>query len=226
MFSFRKCGPTLALICSAAVLMPFSQRAFAESAGYYGVGETPTEEQIAAWDIDIRPDGAGLPEGSGSVDEGMAVYETYCASCHGAFGEGMGRYPKLSGGEGTLAEDRPEKTIGSYWPYASTLWDYIHRAMPFFAPQSLTDDQVYAVTAYVLNLNYIVDGDFVANKDTLPKVEMPNSGNFVWEDPRPDIQNERCMSDCKDEEVSVADSSQGKNLTPSTTGPLDEGLIE
>ncbi|MBZ2168064.1 MULTISPECIES: c-type cytochrome [Marinobacter] len=206
-------------------MLPLASSAVAESAGYYGVGETPTEEQIAAWDIDIRPDGTGLPEGSGSVDEGMAVYETYCASCHGAFGEGMGRYPKLSGGEGTLAEDRPEKTVGSYWPYASTLWDYIHRAMPFFAPQSLTDDQVYAVTAYVLNLNYIVDGDFVANKETLPKVEMPNSGNFVWEDPRPDVENERCMSDCKDE-VNVADSSEGKNLTPRTTGPLDEGLVE
>ncbi|WP_099092548.1 c-type cytochrome [Marinobacter salinus] len=197
----------------------------AESAGYYGYGEPATKEQIAGWDIDVRPDGKGLPEGSGTVDEGMNVYETYCSSCHGAFGEGMGRFPKLAGGDGSLTEDRPEKTVGSYWPYASTLWDYIHRAMPFFAPQSLTDDQVYALTAYVLNLNYIVDGDFVANKETLPKVKMPNEDNFVWEDPRPDIHNERCMKDCRDT-VEVTDSAVGKNLTPSTTGPLDKGLTE
>lgn len=225
MFSFHKSSRLFTGICSGVLLASMPMIAAAEQAGHYGYGETPTKEQIAAWDIDVRPDGKGLPEGSGTVDEGMQVFETYCSSCHGAFGEGMGRYPKLAGGEGSLTEDRPEKTVGSYWPYASTLWDYIHRAMPFFAPQSLTDDQVYALTAYVLNLNYIVDGDFVANKETLPKVEMPNRDGFIWEDPRPVVKNERCMKDCK-EEVTISDSAAGKNLTPSTTGPLDEGLTE
>lgn len=225
MFSFDKSPRLFSAMCCGAILAAMPLVVAAEQAGHYGYGEPPTKEQIAAWDIDVRPDGKGLPEGSGSVDEGMAVYETHCASCHGAFGEGMGRYPKLSGGDGTLTEDRPEKTVGSYWPYASTLWDYIHRAMPFFAPQSLTDDQVYALTAYVLNLNYIVDSDFVANRETLPEVVMPNQDGFVWEDPRPVVNNERCMEDCK-ESVSVSDSAAGKNLTPSTTGPLDEGLTE
>lgn len=225
MFSFHNTPRLLASTCCGILLAAMPVAGSAEQAGYYGYGESPTDEQIAAWDIDIRPDGKGLPEGSGTVDEGMAVYETHCASCHGAFGEGMGRYPKLAGGDGSLAEDRPEKTVGSYWPYASTLWDYIHRAMPFFAPQSMSDDQVYALTAYVLNLNYIVDGDFVANKETLPKVEMPNRDGFIWDDPRPVVNNERCMEDCKDE-VAVSDSAEGKNLTPSTTGPLDEGITE
>ncbi|MBW7469785.1 c-type cytochrome [Marinobacter sp. F4218] len=225
MFSFDKSSRSISGLCSGLMFAVLPAFALAESAGHYGYGSPATEEQIQAWDIDIRPDGQGLPEGSGSVEEGMGIYETYCSSCHGAFGEGMGRYPKLSGGEGSLTEDRPEKTIGSYWPYASTLWDYIHRAMPFFAPQSLTDDQVYALTAYVLNLNYIVDGDFVANKDTLPQVKMPNEDGFIWEDPRPEVTNVRCMEDCKDE-VTVSDSAADKNLTPSTTGPLDEGLTE
>ncbi|MGF2734790.1 c-type cytochrome [Marinobacter sp. DUT-1] len=225
MFSFHKTPRRLASTCCGVILASMPILGAAEQTGHYGYGEPATDEQIAAWDIDVRPDGKGLPEGSGTVDEGMAVYETYCSSCHGAFGEGMGRYPKLAGGEGSLTEDRPEKTVGSYWPYASTLWDYIHRAMPFFAPQSLTDDQVYALTAYVLNLNYIVEADFVANKETLPQVQMPNHDGFIWEDPRPVVNNERCMEDCK-EEVTVSDSAAGKNLTPSTTGPLDEGITE
>ncbi|KMQ74415.1 c-type cytochrome [Marinobacter subterrani] len=225
MFSFHKSPRLIVSTCCGVFLASIPFFAAADQAGHYGYGEPATDKQIAAWDIDVRPDGMGLPEGSGTVDEGMAIFETQCSSCHGSFGEGMGRYPKLAGGEGSLTEDRPEKTVGSFWPYASTLWDYIHRAMPFFAPQSLTDDQVYALTAYVLNLNYIVDGDFVANKETLPKVVMPNQGNFTWEDPRPDVNNERCMKDCK-EEATVSDSAAGKNLTPSTTGPLDEGITQ
>lgn len=225
MFSLAKPSKFLANACYSVLLGAMPLLATAESPGHYGYGETASEAQIAGWDIDVRPDGKGLPEGSGTVDEGMKVYETHCSSCHGTFGEGMGRYPKLAGGDGSLADDRPEKTVGSYWPYASTLWDYIHRTMPFFAPQSLTDDQVYALTAYVLNLSYIVDGDFVANKDTLPKVKMPNEDGFTWQDPRPDTRSERCMKDCKDD-VAVSDSAAGKNLTPSTTGPLDEGLTE
>lgn len=214
----RGLAPVLALLLVPTV-------AAAEQAGHYGFGEPATKEQIAAWDIDIRPDGTGLPAGSGSVDEGAQVYQVQCAACHGTFGEGMGRYPVLSGGMGSLSDDRPEKTVGSYWPYATTLFDYIHRAMPFYAPQSLSDDQVYAITAYVLNLNNIVPADFVANAETLPQVEMPNAGNFSWEDPRPDVQAERCMQDCRDE-VKVVDSAAGKNITPPTTGPIDRGMSE
>ena len=169
----------------------------AVSAGPLGIGSTATPEMIAGWDIDIRPDGTGLPEGQGSVADGEGLYEAQCASCHGLFGEGAGRWPVLAGGEGTLDTLHPEKTVGSYWPYASTLWDYIHRAMPYPAPQSLTDDEVYAISAYVLYLNDIVDEDFVATKESFAQVKMPNEPNF-YIDNRPDVQNTRCMKDCAD----------------------------
>ena len=167
------------------------------SAGPLGIGSTATPEMIAGWDIDIRPDGTGLPEGQGSVADGEGLYEAQCASCHGLFGEGAGRWPVLAGGEGTLDTLHPEKTVGSYWPYASTLWDYIHRAMPYPAPQSLSDDEVYAISAYVLYLNDIVDEDFVATKESFAQVKMPNEPNF-YIDNRPDVQNTRCMKDCAD----------------------------
>lgn len=169
----------------------------AVSAGPLGIGSTATAEMIAGWDIDIRPDGTGLPEGQGSVADGEGLYEAQCASCHGLFGEGAGRWPVLAGGEGTLDTLHPEKTVGSYWPYASTLWDYIHRAMPYPAPQSLTDNEVYAISAYVLYLNDIVDEDFVATKESFAQVKMPNEPNF-YIDNRPDVQNTRCMKDCAD----------------------------
>ncbi|MDX2428043.1 MAG: c-type cytochrome [Xanthomonadales bacterium] len=165
--------------------------------GQYGIGTPATASEIAGWDIDIRPDGKGLPPGSGSVEDGEMMYEEKCASCHGSFGEGVGRYPVLSGGEGTLTEERPEKTVGSYWPYASTLWDYIHRAMPFAQPQSMTDEEVYAITAYVLYLNDLVEDDFVLTADNLASIEMPNQDGFFFDD-RPDTSNTGCMKNCKD----------------------------
>ncbi len=165
--------------------------------GGYGIGTPATAEEIAGWDIDIRPDGKGLPPGSGSVEDGEMMYEEKCASCHGSFGEGVGRYPVLSGGEGTLTDERPEKTVGSYWPYASTLWDYIHRSMPFPQPQSLTDEEVYAITAYVLYLNDLVEDDFVLTADNLASIEMPNKDGFFFDD-RPDTSNTGCMKNCKD----------------------------
>ena len=169
----------------------------AVSAGPLGIGSTATAEMIAGWDIDIRPDGTGLPDGEGSVAEGEKLYEAKCASCHGLFGEGAGRWPVLAGGEGTLDTAHPEKTVGSYWPYASTLWDYIHRAMPYPAPQSLTDDETYSISAYVLYLNDIVEDDFIANKETFAQVKMPNEENFYIDD-RPDVKNERCFKNCAD----------------------------
>jgi cytochrome c len=165
--------------------------------GYYGYGSPASTEEIAGWDIDIRPDGQGLPQGSGSVEDGEWLYEDKCAECHGSFGEGSGRHPVLAGGQGSLSEARPTKTVGSYWPYTSTLFDYIRRAMPFAQPQSLSADETYAITAYVLYLNDLVEDDFVLNRDNLPGVHLPNEGNFV-PDPRPDVTNQRCMENCRD----------------------------
>ena len=189
----------IVLILAAALMASPAWAAKNKSnvAGSYGIGAPASAEEIAGWDIDIRPDGKGLPPGSGSVEDGEMMYEDQCASCHGSFGEGVGRYPVLSGGEGTLTEERPERTVGSYWPYASTLWDYIHRAMPFPQPQSLSDDEVYAITAYVLYLNDLVEDDFVLTADNLASIEMPNKDGFFFDD-RPDTNNSGCMKNCKE----------------------------
>lgn len=196
----------------------------AGSPGYFGYGKQATPEQIAGWDIDVRgDDGVGLPDGKGTVDQGAEIYAVQCAACHGTFGEGAARYPKLIGGEGTLTGDRPEPSVGSYWPFASTLWDYINRSMPFFAPRNLSANDVYALTAYVLNLNNVVPNDFVADRNTLPKVKMPNRDHFIWQDPRPDTAVEACMKSCKNpKDVTIISSAEGKDLTPRTSGPLDE----
>jgi len=142
-----------------------------------GLGLAATPEQVAGWALSILPDGTGLPPGSGTAAAGAAVYTQKCMACHGAEGAG-GPNDQLVGGHGTIASDQPVKTIGSYWPYATTVFDYIRRAMPFTAPQSLTDDEVYALTAYLLALNGVIDEDEVMNAATLPAVEMPNAGNF------------------------------------------------
>jgi cytochrome c5 len=168
--------------------------------GHFGYGKPASAEEIAGWDIDIRPDGLGLPEGSGSVEDGEWLYEEQCAECHGSFGEGVGRFPVLSGGKGTLTDPRPSKTVGSFWPYTSTLYDYIRRTMPFTQPESLTADETYAVTAYVLYLNDLIEDDFVLTHENLASIRLPNEGNFVA-DPRPDVSNPRCMADCRDPEA-------------------------
>ena len=165
--------------------------------GHYSLGTAATVEEIAGWDIDINPQGEGLPPGSGSVEDGEVLYDDQCSECHGSFGEGVGRFPVLSGGEDSLTDPRPMKTIGSYWKYTSTLWDYIHRAMPFLQPESLTDDEVYALTAYVLYLNDLVDADFVLTQENLTSIRLPNEANFMA-DSRPDTTNTRCMNDCLD----------------------------
>jgi S-disulfanyl-L-cysteine oxidoreductase SoxD len=190
-------------------------------AGYFGYGRAPTQAEIAGWAISVRPDGQGLPPGKGNVSQGTEIYMDQCSACHGTFGEGAERYPKLVGG--SLKGDRPEPTVGSYWPFATTLFDYINGAMPFPAPHQLSADQVYAITAYILNLNNIVDSDFVASRDTLPKVKMPYHDRFTWKDPRPDTKNAECMKSCVDPaKVKIESTAEGKELTPRTTGPLDE----
>jgi cytochrome c len=146
--------------------------------GGYGLGKPATQQEMAGWNIDVRADGTGLPSGSGSVTQGKVVYEARCAACHGANGE-KGPAPRLVGGKGTLASPTPIMTVGSFWPYAPTLYDYINRSMPFDRPQSLTPDEVYAVTAYTLHLNGIVGAEVVLDKASLPKVKMPNAAGFV-----------------------------------------------
>ena len=161
----------------------------------YGIGRPATQAEIAGWDIDVSPDGTGLPAGQGSVREGADIYAQRCAACHGAHGEGR-PMSRLVGGIGTIFSARPQKTVGSFWPYATTLFDYIRRAMPFDAPKSLGADQVYAASAYILYLNGIVGEDAVMDAATLPKVRMPNRDGFISPDPRPDVHAKRCEKDC------------------------------
>lgn len=184
----------------------------ADKTGYYGHGQAATAEQIAGWDIDVRPDGKGLPPGSGSVEDGEFMYEEKCAACHGSFGEGVGRYPAVAGGAGSLQDDRPHKTVGSYWKYTSTLWDYIHRAMPFTLPESLSNDEVYALTAYVLYLNDLVEDDFVLTQQNLTSIRLPNEENFI-PDARPDVVNKHCMKNCKNP-ADIKITSEGPAFVP------------
>jgi cytochrome c5 len=150
------------------------------------LGRAVTPEQIASWDITILPDGTGLPPGGGTAEQGAAVYEQKCQSCHGAKGAGQPN-DRLVGGQGTLVTKTPVRTIGSYWPYATTVFEYVRRAMPYTAPRSLTDDEVYAVTAYLLNLNGIIDARVQMNARTLPAVKMPNRDGFILMHPlKPD----------------------------------------
>ena len=181
-------------------------------------GRLAVPEEIQAWDIDIRPDGAGLPAGSASAADGEELYYERCALCHGEFGEGVDRWPVLMGGFDTLNEDRPEKTVGSYWPYTSTLWDYIHRAMPFGEAQSLSDNEVYAVALYVLYMNDIVELDEVHDQQSFALIEMPNAGGFFMPDPRPDTPvTEPCMKDC-DMPTEIIGKARILDVTPDQEG--------
>jgi mono/diheme cytochrome c family protein len=158
--------------------------------GPYGFGKAASEQEIAAVDIDAMPDGRGLPPGSGTYAQGREVYLAQCAACHGAQLEGVADLggDKLIGGRGSLASGSPVKTIESYWPYATTLFDYVKRAMPLPAPGSLSDDELYAVSAFILAEAGIIGQDQVMSATTLPQVVMPNRDGFV-PDPRPDVHN-------------------------------------
>jgi S-disulfanyl-L-cysteine oxidoreductase SoxD len=177
-------------VTALLVLVAFDARA----QGPYGIGRPATQAEIAGWNIDIGRDGGNLPPGSGTVSRGREVFEQQCASCHGDMGQG-GVGDQLVGGQGTLATAKPVRTVGSYWPYAPTLFDYIRRAMPQNAPQSLSNDDVYAVSAYVLNLNGLLAADTTVDAKSLAAIKMPNRGGFVG-DSRPDVKNPACMSGC------------------------------
>jgi S-disulfanyl-L-cysteine oxidoreductase SoxD len=165
------------LLFGAAMLLTASTAALAQTPQF---GQPISPADLAPWDIEITPSGAGLPPGSGTVAQGEAVFEAKCKACHGEKGAGQPN-DRLVGGQGSLAPDKGPvvKTIGSYWPYATTLFDYVRRAMPWPAPKSLTNDEVYAVSAYLLNLNGIIGPNDVMNAQTLPKVAMPNKDGFI-----------------------------------------------
>jgi cytochrome c len=186
-------------------------------AGKFNLGHDASPEQIAGWDIDVRPDGEGLPEGSGTVTQGEEVFLEKCAACHGDFAEGVDRWPVLAGGVGTLKSDDPVKTLGSYWPYLSTGYDYINRAMPYGDAQSLESDEVYALLAYILYMNDVVkDEDFELSKANFLDVKMPNADGFI-EDSRPDTptlaDGEPCMENCK-QDVKITAHARVIDVTP------------
>ena len=183
------------------------------------IGRAATPEEIAGWDIDIRPDGEGLPRGEGTVKAGEALYMERCAGCHGEFGEGAGRWPILSGGSGTLASHDPMRSIGSYWPYASTLLDYIRRSMPFGNAQSLNGDELYAITAYVLYLNDIINQeDFELNDKNFTAIKLPNEANFHDDDrevaEKEFWRKEPCMINCLPGEAKVTGRARVLDVTP------------
>ena len=184
----------------------------------FNLGKIATAEEVAGWDIDVRPDGLGAPVGMGNAIDGEEVYADLCAACHGDFGEGVDRWPELVGGEGSLDTHDPLKTTGSYWPYASTLYDYVYRAMPFGEAQSLSYDETYQIVAFLLYMNDIIEDDFDLSHENLGAIVMPNRDGFLMPDPRPDAQPvsaEPCMNNCN-----VATSIMGRardiDVTPET----------
>ena len=214
----------LLLVLIAAPALAQSKK---EPPRHYGIGSTATPEQIAGWDIDVRADGQGAPAGKGSVKDGEKVYMDKCAACHGEFGESAGRWPQLAQGKGTLASNDPVKTVGSYYPYLSSVFDYIRRAMPFGDAQSLSNDELYAVTAYVLNLNDIVDDKFVLSKETWAKVKMPNQAGF-FDDDRKAAEKafwnaKPCMTDCRPP-VKITGRAQAVDVTPDDKGKKQGGV--
>jgi cytochrome c551/c552 len=210
---FRLAKPMRSLVLLAGVIASAAsaQTAATAEAPRYGFGRPATAQEIAGWDIDVRPDGHGVKKGKGTVSQGQEIYDAQCASCHGTFGE-SNRYMPLAGGvkkedlqsgrASALTRADGVRTLGTKLNSAATLWDYINRAMPWTNPQSLTVDQVYAVTAFVLNLNEIVPADFELNDGNLTKVPMPNRSGMTTQHGmssvkgKPDAQGSSCMKDC------------------------------
>ena len=213
----RSVRPSIVLAFVLALCGPAIAQSKPDAPRNYGIGHPATAEQIAGWDIDVRPDGQGAPPGRGSVKDGEKVYMEKCAACHGEFGESAGRWPQIAQGKGTLASHDPVKTVGSYYPYLSSVVDYIRRAMPFGDAESLTNDELYAVVAYVLNLNDIVDDNFVLSKETWAQVKMPNSGGFFDDDREKSEKvfwnSNPCMKDCRGP-VAITGRALSIDVTP------------
>ena len=201
----------------AAALAGLCLIVFRAEAGKWNLGREGHPDEIAAFDRDVRPDGQGLPAGKGSVKEGEPLYLERCASCHGEFGEGAGRWPVLAGGAGTLRKESPEKTVGSFWPYASTAFDYIQRAMPFGNARSLEPNEVYAIVAYLMFMNDVVKEDFTLSKENFASVKLPNAGGF-YDDDREKVEKQfwnpkPCMTNCK-AEVRITGRASVLDVTP------------
>ncbi|MDP1869564.1 MAG: cytochrome c [Bradyrhizobium sp.] len=189
-------------LATTLLLEASAQQVAARSSGKLGLGRPALPEEIKAWDTDVRPDGKGLPVGKGTAKVGDVLFQERCASCHGEFGQGVGRYPAIAGGIGTLKADRPDKTVGSFWPDASTVFDYIKRSMPFGNAQSLTDDEAYSLTAYILSMNDVIkDENFELNEKNFASVKMPNAAAFYGDDRETAEKHfwkkDPCMKDCR-----------------------------
>lgn len=202
---------------ACALLITLPGAVMAQDAAPLGLGRPALPEEIAAWDVKVMPDGRGLPEGSGDVATGEDLFIEHCAACHGDFAEGLDNWPSLAGGEGTLDRDDPEKTVGSYWPYLSTVWDYVHRSMPFGQAQILTPDETYAITAYILYSNNLVADDFVLSRENFSEVTLPNAAGFI-EDDRAETEYatfpaEPCMTACK-ADVEITRHASNLDVTP------------
>lgn len=218
-----KSAKLLALVLALGFTAPVLISASWAQDKRFGFGKPATKAEIAGWDIDIRgPDGRGLPPGKGNVAAGEELYMAQCAACHGEFAEGAGRYPELIGGRGTLTSEDPRKTIDSYWPHAPGLFDYIRRAMPYGAPQSLTPDEVYSIVAWLLNQGDLWPADKDLDATGLTQVKLPNRDGFIaGGDPRPDVKAEPCMSNCRKEPPKItSDLAARLGVTP-TQGTSD-----
>ena len=201
--------------CAVAGLL--AHGAMAAEKAKMGIGREALPEEIAAWDTDVQADGRGLPPGRGTVKQGEEIYLARCASCHGEFGQGAGRWPALAGGQGSLNADRPNKTIGSFWPQLAPLWDYTRRTMPWGNARSLTADETYAVVAFLLNLNDIVGDDFELNEANLTSIKMPNAAGFLADDRETSEKKfwskNPCMRDCRGARE-ITGRAGGANATP------------
>ncbi|MDE1132213.1 MAG: c-type cytochrome [Ascidiaceihabitans sp.] len=222
---------------SAAVIAAISMISGPAMAEKLGLGRVALPEEIAAWDGEIQPNGIGLPIGSGDALVGEEIFADQCAACHGDFAEGIDNWPKLAGGADTLDRDDPLKTVGSYWPHLSTAFDYIKRSMPYGNAGTLSDDEVYAIVAYILYSNDLIEDDYVLSNETFLDVELPNAKGFIV-DNRAEAEyaiwsGEPCMEDCKDD-AKVTMRAMVLDVTPEeekpevveTAAPVTEAAAE
>lgn len=194
-----------------------------------GLGRPALPEEIAAWDVAVLPDGTGLRPGSGDVATGEEVFAEKCAACHGDFAEGIDAWPVLAGGIGTLQDPRPVKTIGSYWPYLSTVFDYVHRSMPFGAAQTVSVDETYAIAAFLLYSNGLVEDDFVLSNENFTSITLPNADGFYPDDrpvtEYPLFSAEPCMTDCAPGKPEVTKRAVLLNVTPTDPDGRPAGTL-